>query len=168
VKGPSEAKVREALTELGETMRLMVYKPPDDARNWKPADFLVWFEPNPIAAGFTWWQLGLVNGATMIEVKECPNLKQWPLADLRPSQRIGIRQAQHVNVPYWLAIWWPRLQRWSISYAPRLLATFDQMNPKDPAAKSVSYAELVSIYGVDCEPRHLAGTLGAALRGEIG
>lgn len=159
MKGPSEGKVREALERLAEDMPLTWYKPPDDARNWKPADYLVWVGPLTIE-GFT------DGSSAMIEVKDNPNLATYPFSDLRPAQRGWIRVLGRVGVPYWLVIWWRRRQRWTISDAAKVIAFID--DEQTAPIKSIHWMQLAGNMGVDCEPKNLAGTLGAALRGEIG
>lgn len=146
MKGTSEAKVRAALTRLAEDMPMVVYKPPDDARNWKPADFLVW-----------------LNGqqSAMIEVKDNRGLNTYPLADLRPNQRKSIHEAAAIGLPYWLVIWWRRRNAWTVSNAVRLLTEADY------DFSSVGWQQLAGIWGVDCTTETLPSTIGAALRGEL-
>lgn len=163
MKGTSESRVREALTRLAEDMPLIVYKPPDDARLWKPADFLVWFpdfRPD--------WQMdkALVTGSAMIEVKDNPQVNGYPFSDLRPNQRAAIREAARIGLPYWLVIWWRHLKRWTVSDAAKVVAFID--DPRTAPIKSVHWMQLAGNMGVDATSDTLAGTLGAALRGELG
>lgn len=160
MKGTSEARVREALTTLNESMRLVVYKPPDDSRNPKPADFLVWFRRQPTTA-----DLGYSHPTGgLIEVKQSPNLKSWPVSDLRPTQRASIHQHAKVGSPYLLVIWWPKLHRWTVSDAVKMLVAAESNG-----LRSVLFANLASKYGVDVAGDGLLpGVLGAGLRGEIG
>ncbi len=122
MKGTTEARARDALKQAG----LFVYKPPDDARNWKPCDF------------FTWQAGGTVDVATdcgdhmvksqvpiglslsrWIEVKQVSvSALTLGATDIRPSQRAGIGTAAHLKIPYWLLIWWqhpkiPTKARWT-------------------------------------------------------
>ena len=167
MKGPSEATIRDALAKLRQEMRLVIYKPPDDARNWKPADFLLWYRP---ALATTDLAYSHPVGA-FLEVKQTDQVDHFPLADLRINQRAAIRDAGRVGAPFVLAIWWPKHQpaRWTIGDAAKLVAELDGENGRSAEwPTSIVYDLLASRYGVDCEPRHLVGTLGAMLRGEVG
>ena len=160
MKGTSEARVREALTKLNESMRLLIYKPPDDSRNPKPADFLVWFRHPRHTSDLAW----SVSTGGFIEVKQTPNLKSWPTSQLRTTQRGMIRQAGRIGAPYLLVVWWPRQKRWSVSDAVKVLDELDSRG-----RVSFLYAELTSRFGVDVAGDGLLpGVLGAGLRGEIG
>jgi hypothetical protein len=143
-KGTSEASVRGALNTMG--MDALAYKPPDDARNWKPADFLVWFD----------------GQSAMIEVKQTSAKAMFPLRDLRPSQRLGIRRAAEVGVPYYLVIWWTQLRRWTVSDARQCLNWIGD----HPEATSLAYVWLSSVAGMDCTTRDLAPILRSVLLGE--
>lgn len=131
MKGRSEGKVREALSTIEDAL---VYKPPDDARNRKPADFIVLWE----------------GRAALVEVKECRNLGTWPLAELRPSQRLAIRQAQRAGVPYYLVVWWPKRGAWSISDATKVLAMGE---------RSIAFATLAGKLGIDADSASLPSIL---------
>jgi len=151
VKGNSEARIRAALNDLN--LEVLVYKPPDDARNWKPADFLVWWrDPDYFR-----------QGSAMIEVKESPGKLTFPVRDLRPSQRLGMAQAGKVSVPYWLVIWWPQLTKWTISEGARVLVYLETV----PSATSLDYMWLSSTAGTDCATRDLAPILRSVLLGEV-
>lgn len=151
MKGDSESRVRAALNEIALGGNTLVYKPPDDARNWKPADFMVW------------WRDGERHGTAMLEVKETPNKATFPLRELRPSQLAGMRQAARVRLPYWLVIWWPRAMMWTISDAAKVLAVVDRVDPEN----SLPYAWLCSVAGMDCTSRNLAPILRSVLLGEV-
>jgi hypothetical protein len=159
VKGRSEARVREALERLAEDMPLVWWKPPDDARNWKPADFLVWVGPQD-RESFEW------GSSAMLEVKDNPNLNTYPASDLRPTQRAWMRQAAKIGLPYFLVIWWRRRQRWTVSDAAKVVRWVDLIYDDGPT--SMAWDLLAGSWGVDCTTDHLAGTIGAALRGEVG
>lgn len=92
-KGTSESAAAEALRKAG----LFVYKPPDDARNWKPCDFFVWRHPK---AG-TW-----VPWSLWVEVKSVPKGGALRAQDIRPSQMAGVSQALLLGIPYWLLVRW--------------------------------------------------------------
>jgi hypothetical protein len=187
MKGPSEGKVREALEALAVDMPLLFYKPPDDARNWKPADFLVWWGVS--AANMTWVLKGGESfeipkpgrievmpagasievlrtgaGSAFIEVKDNPNLRGYNTVDLRPVQRAWMRHAARIGVAYWLVMWWHKRHLWSVSDAAKVIHAIDS-NPSTP---TFPFSLFITEYGVDTDTAHLAGTLGAALRGEIG
>lgn len=155
MKGTSEAKVRAALNDMG--MDVLVYKPPDDARNWKPADFMVWWDNNELP------EAPPIPRSAMIEVKESPGKFTFPIRDLRPSQLLGMRMAAAVGLPYLLVIWWPRLSRWTISNAWQVANWIGD----HPHATSLDYGWLNSVAGMDCTTRDLAPILRSALLGEV-
>jgi hypothetical protein len=151
MKGPSEAKFREGLVDTG--MNLLIYKPPDDARNWKPCDFMVWWHgrtealPGDEASLRSAW----------FEVKENTvkagfNLKR----ELRPAQRGGIREAIAVGLPYYLAIWWKTRGVWTISEARPFLEL-----------DGAPFEYFAGKYGIDALPSTLGSVLAAVLRGEL-
>lgn len=153
MKGKSESKVREALNQV-ELSGLVVYKPPDDARNWKPCDYIVW------------WQAGEGSGehpsdmlhphSAWLEVKECKAVGTFNAGrEIRPSQRKAIAEAAAIGLPYLLIIWWPKRGAWTITPLRAV-----------PHSVSIPFKALAS-EGVDALPGHLAGTLRAALAGEI-
>jgi len=129
VKGTSEARARVALKAAG----LFVYKPPDDARNWKPCDFLTWQAPKQMdlrvdpETGY-----GLADHAhtvsRWIEVKQIPSSALTMAATgMRPSQRAGVAEAMRLRIPYWLLIFWkhpkiPAAARWTCLEMTRLSA----------------------------------------------
>src|SRR5512137_642133 len=90
-KGSSEATVAKALADIDDPI-VAVWKPPDDARNWKPADYLVWFD----------------GRAAMIEVKDCPAMRGFPFDQLRPTQRAWAYRCRQTGTPYLLVIHWQR------------------------------------------------------------
>lgn len=141
MKGKSEPMFREALGKVD--LSLVIYKPPDDSRNWKPCDFMVW------------WRSEIVETA-WFEVKEARSGTTFPVEkELRPAQRSGILDAAAIGFPYWLAIWWPERSVWSISRAIRVID-----------AKTLTFGELAGKYGLDAPQRSLPGTLRAILEGE--
>lgn len=144
-KGTSETHVRAALNNMD--LDAIVYKPPDDARNWKPADFLVW------------WR----DGAAMIEVKQASGRYTFPLRNMRPSQTLGIRRAAEIGLPYFLVIWWPLLKSWTISNAHQVL----DWTISNPERSSLDYGWLNSVAGMDCTTHDLASILRSALLGEV-
>lgn len=148
MKGDSEGKVRAALKAIDLTQ--IIYKPPDDARNWKPCDFMLFRE----------------GRAQWLEVKDLPTqVGTFPMAELRPSQRQGILEAWDNRIPYWLVCWWRRRQVWSISDAHSVLML---AQTEGHTATGISYPMLTGRLGVESQPRLLSSTLKQALLGELG
>jgi hypothetical protein len=146
VKGSSEATVAKALADIDDPI-VAVWKPPDDARNWKPADYLVWF-----------------NGkAAMIEVKECAALRGFPFDQLRPTQRAWARRCDEAGIPYLLVIHWQRTHDWTISDTMKVI----KWEREDVFHKSIPRALLQGAFGVQTDGRLLAATLRLALLGEM-
>ena len=158
VKGPSEAIFREALTAIDITPKF-IYKPPDDARNWKPCDYMLWIPQ---------WLGGAppqVATSAWFEVKESPNLGSFLLSEIRPSQWRGIVTAKQLGFPYFLAVRWKRNGMWSLVDAVRL-ADWRHGHGPDPAkvgVVTVSRVALESRFGVSCEPGQLSSMIRAAL-----
>lgn len=151
MKGPSEGIFRKALDAL-DLAPTFIYKPPDDARNWKPCDYMLWY-PNwlpdfPSVSPNTAW----------FEVKESPNLGSFGLRDIRPSQWQGAGTAKKLGFPYIFAIRWKRDGMWSLVDGVRLL---DWYLPDRPAA--VTRVALDSRFGVSCDPGQLPSMIRAAL-----
>lgn len=158
MKGTSEAQVRDALKAM-DLEGLIVYKPPDDARNWKPADFLVWWlrirDLGPLRDPGSGW----------VEVKETQNIGTFPLADLRPSQKQAIRMAKEAGLPYLLVIRWRARKlgagTWSIVDAVRLLDWVEEVTAR--TLISVERTLLESRFGTNADPGQLASLLRLAL-----
>lgn len=154
-KGPSEGIFREALKAL-DYSPTFIYKPPDDARNWKPADYFLWFPVGFDAPAASSW----------FEVKETPNKATFPLADIRPSQVRGIMMAKSLGIPYILAIRWKPDGMWSLVDAVRL---FDWLHGHGmgtgvvPFPKTVQRTLLESRFGVSCAVGQLPSMVRAAL-----
>jgi hypothetical protein len=145
MKGSSEDRFREALN--GIDVRKVVYKPPDDARTWKPCDFMVWSPQS------TWF-----------EVKDVDTVNTFAFSQLRLAQVRGIGDADRIGIPYWLAVYWRRHRSWTISNATTLL--WWRRNQTKPPA-SVSREALMSRFGVDATPANLGSTLKSILLGEV-
>lgn len=95
MKGTSERAAGEALREVMG----FVYKPPDDARNWKPADFLCWGIPrNSLADERT--------RSVWVEVKDGRGLGKIPASAIRKSQLAGIQQAMDLHIGYFILVRW--------------------------------------------------------------
>lgn len=155
MKGTSEARVRAALSSIDDP-RVMVYKMPDDSRNWKPADFAVWFRS-------IIWRAGLAAPSpqsAFIEVKQCDAVAAFPLREVRSSQWRGIREAGEAGVPYFIVIWWSHSARWTITHAALLEKWWDK------ELDHVPYAWLSSVAGIDCTQSELATMLRSVLLGE--
>jgi hypothetical protein len=146
VKRGAEDRAREAM--LGMDPPAWVYKPPDDARNWKPADFICWLS----------WADEPDTGTCFVEVKDSPALNVWNISDLRPSQVLAAKKADEFHVPYWVVIWWRRRKMWTISDARALLRS---------PARRFTYDELSSVYGIDATQEQLGSVLRLCFRGEV-
>lgn len=145
MKRPSEGEFGTALRAID--LRLYVFKPGDDMRNWKPCDYMVWWTSQ--RANSVWF-----------EVKDTTAVNTFSLAELRPAQRQGIADAVRVGIPYWLAVYWRRHQAWTISDAARVLYA-------EPPTKSVPRELLMSRYGVESSKTLLSSTLKSILLGEV-
>lgn len=152
MKRSSEGHVGEALRSIDDDdLSVFAYKPADaPGSGMKPADFLVWYIvlANP----------GALAESAFVEVKDTDRAVLFPLADIRPAQRLAIERCRILGLPYWLVIWWRKRKRWTISSATAL--------PLEE--RSVSIVALASRYGVDCRNDELASFLRAALLGDIG
>lgn len=148
-KGSSEGLFREALNKI-DFDPTFIYKPPDDARNWKPADYFLWF---PVS-------FGAPAGSSWFEVKETPNLKTFSLADVRPSQWRGIETATRLGMPYFLAIRWKRDGMWTLVDAVRLAGW---LYAQEVRPKSVERVALESRFGVSSTVGQLPSMIRAAL-----
>lgn len=138
--------MRAALDDMD--LDTWVYKPPDDARNWKPADFILWWD-DPDSG-----ELLSVAQTAMIEVKDTAALRVYNLSDIRPSQHNAMMRAQIMGIPYLVAIWWRRHKRWTISIGSRLFRE---------EKRSLRYLDLSSSLGLDCTQDMLASTLRSIL-----
>lgn len=145
-KGTSEGRFRDALKRCD--LAAWAYKPPDDARNWKPSDYLVMLTA------------GLVR---LVEVKDLPDaVEVFPWRDIRPSQLEGMRRAREMKVPYYLVVWWRRHKQWTVSDSARVL-DWKEANPDAALTRTL----LMSRFGVDATDPTLPGVLKAALLGDL-
>jgi hypothetical protein len=159
VKRPSEAAFGEALRDVD--IASIVYKPPDDARTWKPCDYMVWIEDYSKLALPFWF-----------EVKDVTRVDAFPFSELRPAQMLGIRDAQRVGLPYWLAVYWRKHRSWTISLAERVLAWREDPDYDDRVyggvvPTSIPRELLMSRFGVDATGSTLSSVLKTILLGEI-
>ena len=144
MKGTSERRFRELLTDV-DLPGLIIYKPPDDARNWKPCDFMVW-TPAPF-----WFECKDTDAVNIFNLGR----------KLRPSQLTGIQEAVRLGIPYWIAVFWRKHHHWTISDVGLL-----RMRGEDWLAP-VRRELLMSRYGVDSTPANLPSTLKTILLGEV-
>jgi hypothetical protein len=129
----------------------LVVKLPDDARNWKPSDFIVW-----VLGG---------NGprSAFVEVKDVDAALTFPLRDLRPSQRLGIREAVRLEIPYWVVVWWRKRGYWTITDGAKILAEMD----KDETITGLPLSWMTSVAGIDARQADLSMLLRGTLLGEL-
>ncbi len=159
MKGPSEAEFRKA---LGATdLSLFVYKPPDDARNRKPCDFMVWIGHAGSRASSAWF-----------EVKETDHVNTFPRSEIRAAQLLGIREARRLGIPYWLAIYWRRHRSWTIVDAVKLLDAESYATEVDGQKVYLGVSRvwqrttLMSRFGVESTTHQLASNLKQVILGE--
>lgn len=159
MKRPSEAEFGKALRQV--ELQSYVYRLPDPkggegVSNWKPCDFMVWLarplQPPPVSAWF--------------ECKDTDAVARFPIADMRPSQLAGIKDAHRLGIPYWLAIWWRRDRIWTISDAVKVLDWFD-LGEGEKRPTSIPRTLLESRFGVDAGRNQLTSTLKSILLGEV-
>lgn len=140
---------------------VVVFKPGDDMRNRKPCDFMVWYVDGGALLSDTPNRAAV---STWFEVKDVDAVETFPLAELRPSQLQGIRDAERVGIPYFLAVYWRRHRTWTISDAVKLLAATQGLIT---IRKSVRRSVLASRFGIDSSPGQLSSTLKAVLLGDL-
>lgn len=142
----SEGAVRKALADMD--LEAVIFKPSDSpvAANWRPCDFMVW-----------WKQENESRDSAWIEVKETPNQSDFPVSEIRPSQRAGMRDAASIDLPYWLVVYWPKLRAWTITTGERVLARIDA---DEKAIRRVAFL-------AECSTGELASTLRLCLLGEF-
>ena len=166
MKGPSERIFREALGKV-DIDPLEIYKPPDDARNWKPADFLLWMPGGLLAVNVAAGDVPVSATSAWIEVKATNNKAVWPFADLQPTQVLAIRKAKRLGIPYFIAIRWNGDRHWSLVDAIRLLDYIDTIDDPEGAGgsrqKGCPRALLESRFGVSATVGQLASTIKVAL-----
>ncbi|HEY6058631.1 MAG TPA: hypothetical protein VIV06_11395, partial [Candidatus Limnocylindrales bacterium] len=108
-----------------------------------------------------WWADGVGPQSAWIEVKDTSTVDAFPASELRPAQRLGIRTANELGLPYWLVVHWRRWYGWTISRAYPVLVTLLAKN-----ATSISRSELMGL-GIESTPGQLAQNLRAALLGDL-
>lgn len=167
-KRPSEGELGAALRNVDglkvHVLRLPDPKSGEGVSNWKPADFIVWVsyvrwngEPDTDATTTHW-----------VEAKDTDAVARFPYSDIRPSQLAGIRDAERMGIPYWLAIYWRRSREWTISDAIRVLAwQRDQISGEETSVKSIPKTLLESRFGISTSKAQLSSTLKGVLSGEV-
>jgi hypothetical protein len=144
----SEDSVRKALD--GMDLELYAYKPPDNPgprQNWKPCDFMVWFDDGINLDGEA------VRGSVWLEVKDHQGVKSVATAHWRPTQIAGMRIAAELAIPYLAVVRWSKLRLWTIGLAALVLAAVDAQQTSIPLAA----------WPIQCVPNQLASHLRAAL-----
>jgi hypothetical protein len=140
MKTDVEDRVRTALDDVSlRTRTLFIYKPPDDSRNWKPADYIV----------------GWDRGIGFVEAKLCRTRAAWRV-DLRPSQRRALRTAEQIDAPYLVAIWW----------APRTSWAVIDWRKVSMARVSIAWEDAI-VMGMNATERTLPMVLARGLDGEL-
>lgn len=154
---------------LGAALRqvdlpIVVWKPPDDARNWKPCDYMVW-----VAGSDHYYDASTPATPLWFEAKDVTAVDIFNWRDVRPSQLTGIREARRVGIRYYLAIYWRRHQHWTVSDAVRLLAWADELEREngDPVPVRFRRQDLTSTLGIDSTPGQLASVLKSILLGDV-
>lgn len=147
----SEIVVGNALRSMD--LRSLVFKIPDDARNRKPADFMVGMERGRLA---------------FVEVKTNPNTRSFPLRAIRAEQLLAMQACHRLGIPYWLVVWWHKGDHagwYTLSDMRRLVQL---VNEKWEAEwpHMLTFAELSDL-GDRTNGLRLASYLAAALRGEL-
>jgi hypothetical protein len=152
----SEDEVRHALDAMD--LELVVYKPPDSmgrAQNWKPCDFMVWWEQAEGVASERGGVMLLLPRAAWIEVKSTPAKTRTPLSLWRPSQIQAMRTAKEIGLPYLSVIHWSAMRQWTIG--PSMIV-LDAMK----AVSSIPFDR----WPIRCTTGQLGSHLRAALLGE--
>ena len=159
MKRPSEAAFGAALRAIDDDLPVVVYRLPDPksgagVSNWKPCDYMVWALPAymSVAPDVAWF-----------ECKDTKQIDRFPLRDIRPAQWQGVREATHVGIPYWLAVYWQRHHSWTISDLAKLQLSWADGNPPTSFLRE----DLMSRYGIQSDPAHLSSTLKSILAGEV-
>lgn len=143
-----------------------VYKPGDRDPNMKPCDFMVWLQ------GYSQERDHAYVQSVWFEVKDLPPtvVNAFPFSELRPAQVAGIRDAERIGIPYWLAIYWRRHKAWTISDATKVMRWRDEENAQLPTIaqpKSIPRRLLNSRFGIDATAATLSSTLKSILLGDI-
>lgn len=167
MKRPSEAAFGKALRDVDDSVPTYVYRLPDPkmpagVSNPKPCDFMA----------FSWSEAGTIGpdgipfrfvDVAWFEVKDITAVEMFNAsAELRPSQVQGIRIAQRIGIPYWVAVYWRRHKSWTISDGIRI-----RQHLLETGDNSVSRDLLQTRFGVQAFPRDLTSTLKSLMAGEV-
>lgn len=147
MKGTSEAAFSAALREAATELHMLFWKPPDDARNWKPADFFAWretAESPDLRASFA--------RPYFFEVKQTTNLGFATIA-LRPTQRVWLEDGSKIGISCWIAVWWKNVGIWQFWNVNR------RGLPDRPFAVKSALP--------DATPANLASVIKGIMRGEV-
>lgn len=153
-KRQSEAALGLALRNVD--LELYVYKPSDAEMNMKPCDFMVWLSH------------GHENDRAWFEVKDVTSRDRFSFREVRASQWNAVRRAAKLGIPYWFAIYWRRLGKWTISDAAKILEWREGEGAiTGKPAPWIHVISLSSRFGIDSEPGMLVPTLKGVLLGEV-
>lgn len=156
----AQDQIREALKGIDG---LIAYKPPDDSRNWKPCDQMLWWAgDHPINLGDGSNGPILPNSA-WLEVKMNPLQGLWRVTSanadgLSLQQLRAARDALDIGLPFVVAVYWKGRKYWTLHVNP---------TRNDFPAK-LSFEEATTRWGVGTAPANLRSTLRAVLAGEAG
>ncbi len=144
----SQDEVRRALDEIPG---LVSFKPGDRDLNWKPCDYMVWWQNAELELAESAW----------IEVKQTRYKSKWCWmgtgdAQLRPAQIRGMQRAHDISLPYIVALYWASRRCWTLHW----------LRPDFPLV--VTFEEACSRYGVLAAPASLGLVLRGVLNGEAG
>lgn len=152
----AQDQIREALKGIDG---LVAYKPPDDSRNWKPCDQMVWW---PVTAEFDSSAIGYVRSA-WLEVKMNPLQGVWHVTStgadgLSLQQCRAARDAEEIGLPYIVAVYWKPRKYWTLHY---------RVGRAEFPGK-LTFEEASTQWGVGTAPANLRSTLRGVLAGEAG
>jgi hypothetical protein len=149
----AQDQIRDALKGIDG---LIAYKPPDDSRNWKPCDQMLWWD-DPLNG------LGLALHSAWLEVKMNPLKGLWHVtssgADGLSLQQVRAAvDAEQIGLPYIVAVYWKALRYWTLHYRVGRVAFPGKL----------TFDEATTQWGVGTAPANLRSTLRAVLAGEAG
>lgn len=155
----SEDQVKAALARIDG---LLVYKPPDDARNWRPADFLIWWDGNVLKGA------PKIPRAGMLEVKQNDRKLIWHWTgggaeSLRPSQLAAVAKCNALGMPYFVAVYWKSRRYWTLHRIDQWLGIGIPY-----VDTPLRWEDAITRYGVGAAPVNLADTLAGLIHGDTG
>lgn len=164
-KRQSESFLGAALREID--LATYVYKPPDQAGNWKPCDFLVWVKT--LAGGNGELEPVEVVDSFWFEAKDETAIEtfNWK-GQMRPAQITGIRDAERLGIPYYVAIYWRKHREWTISDGVKLYRA-TRVKPDGRAGVLAFKRRALGAgpLGIDATPGNLTSVLKAVILGEL-